>query len=140
MDADCFDTLIRALNSVPRRRRSLFTTIALSLGALGASGDGTDIAAKKRRRKKKKKPETPEPPLPPPPPTTCRGLREYCAGICAEGACEACCSKNCGFTSDIPDLVCCVAKGQACPSECAKNGPCPGCCGSSLCVSNGTCF
>jgi hypothetical protein len=128
MDADRFDALTRALDT-GSRRSVLGAAAGIALGMLGSKRDLADVDAKKKRRRRKKKK-----------PSNCRSVREYCAGICEEGSCDECCSKTCGFTSDIPDLVCCVAVGQPCPSNCKKNQNCPGCCGSSICVSNGTCF
>ena len=125
MEPDRFDSLTRLLGDVSRRR---ILAAGIGMGVLGPAAVAPELAAKKRRRRRKKKP------------STCRSVREFCAGICEEGACDVCCSKTCGFTSDIPDLVCCVAVGQQCPSNCKKNESCPGCCGSSICVSNGTCF
>lgn len=131
MEPDRFDALTRTLGD-GSRRRLLIAVSGATVGALDLLRDRASTKAKNKKDKDKK-------------PTkkkgkNCRANRKYCAGLCNEGPCDACCSNACGFTSDIPDLVCCVAVGRPCPSECKKNKPCPGCCGSSLCVSDGTCF
>jgi hypothetical protein len=129
MDADRFDALTRFL-VLGSRRSVLGAAAGITLGALGPLRDLADVEAKKRKRirgrKRRKKP-------------TC-SYGEYCGGVCDPGPCSECCGGHCGFKVTNPFLVCCVASGQPCPSGCRKNEHCSGCCGSGICVSNGTCF
>lgn len=127
MEPDRFDALTRALD-VGSRRRVLGAAVGMTLGALGPVRDPAEIAARRRRRNRKRKKQP-----------TC-GFGEYCGDTCSEGPCSRCCGGHCGFRAVNPFLVCCVAKGQPCPGNCRKNEHCPGCCGSGICVSNGTCF
>jgi hypothetical protein len=127
MDDDRFDALTRGLDP-GSRRRVIGILAGTMLGALGSRSEVADVEAKRRmrRRRRKKKP-------------TC-GFGEYCGDTCPEGPCSKCCGGHCGYRAVSPFLVCCVASGQPCPSDCRKNEHCAGCCGSGICVSNGTCF
>ncbi len=118
MDANRFDTLLRALTAARSRRGALAAVVGSTLGLLRLA----ETTAKHRKHKKHKKRSSPLPlPLPPPPPPplpTCSdGIRNGSESDidCGGGTCPRCAAtKTCASRNDCISALCTGTTCRAC--------------------------
>jgi hypothetical protein len=152
MDADRFDSLLRAFSTRPSRRGMTRGLTALLLSGVLTPCHGLPEAEAKKNHKKKKKKKRGDPPLTSPPVsppalppggciTDCRGKQcgdDGCGGLC--GGCglnQVCASGTCCIPEPVANT--CQGRCGSWTNNCGQSVPCAVCPTGQKCLSNGTC-